>query len=216
MTAPALPSTIASPVEHQWVVKKSVFVTHLAPVATMDEADAVIARIRKERWDARHHCTAMVLGPRADRQRSSDDGEPSGTAGVPMLEVLRHREVTDVVAVVSRWFGGVLLGSGGLVRAYTAAVAQTLDIAPLVRRRVMTRVTIEGDHSQAGRLVAFCHSWVAARGGILEDTRYGELAVITLLVPPADLDSLAADLAAFTGGATVPQRGPSIVADLPA
>ncbi len=90
------------------------------PVPSVAAADAVVARVRKEHWDARHHCVALVVGPHADQQRSTDDGEPSGTAGIPMLEVLRHRHVTDVVAVVTRYFGGVLLGAGGLVRAYRA------------------------------------------------------------------------------------------------
>src|SRR5690606_25870260 len=104
----------------------------------------------------RHHCVAVVLGVHADTQRSSDDGEPSGTAGVPMLEVLRHRRTTDVLAVVTRYFGGVLLGAGGLVRAYSGAVTAALDDAErrglVIGRRHLVEVTLDAPHAEAGRL----------------------------------------------------------------
>lgn len=215
MTSPPLPSTIAAPVEHELVIKKSVFLTHLSPVTSVEEADAVIARIRKDRWDARHHCTAMVVGPHADRQRSSDDGEPAGTAGVPMLEVLRHRDVTDVVAVVSRWFGGILLGAGGLVRAYGSAVSETIDRAVLVDRGLRTRVTIDVPHADAGRVSAWLHQWVAAHHAALDAPAYGATATLAVWVAPDRIAVLEADLAALTGGGIVPVPGETHVVDLP-
>jgi uncharacterized YigZ family protein len=119
----------------------------------------LVAGLRKEFHDARHHCSAFVLGPDRDVQRSSDDGEPSGTAGIPMLEALLRREtapgvtdLSDVTVVVVRYFGGILLGAGGLVRAYSESVSSALDLAPLVRRSRLRICSVEVRHSAAGRL----------------------------------------------------------------
>jgi uncharacterized YigZ family protein len=216
MTVRALPSTIAEPVEHTLEIKRSVFLAHLAPVADLAEAEAVIARIRKERWDARHHCTALVIGAHADRQRSSDDGEPAGTAGVPMLEVLRRRGVTDVVAVVSRWFGGTLLGAGGLVRAYGSAVSAALDEALILERALRTRVSLDVPHAEAGRILAFLHQWAETHDAVLDSPAYGPVATLALWVDADQLDPLAAELAALTDGAAIPRLGEVRVVDLPA
>ncbi len=208
--------TIARPVDHELVVKKSRFLAHLSPVTSVAEADAVIARVRKEHWDARHHCVALVVGAHADQQRSTDDGEPSGTAGVPMLEVLRHRQVTDVVAVVTRYFGGVLLGAGGLVRAYSSAVSGALDVARPVRRAVLTAVRVDVPHADAGRLHGVLRDWCAQHDGALDDVTYGIEAEFTVLVPPTELDRFDADLAAASSGTLEPRRGEDRVVDLPA
>lgn len=121
--------------EAELVVSRSRFLARVCRVEDEESARAFIADVRAELHDARHHCTAFVIGPDAALRRSNDDGEPSGTAGRPMLEVLTGREVSDVVAVVTRWFGGVLLGTGGLVRAYGDATAAALEAAG-TRRRV--------------------------------------------------------------------------------
>ncbi|QAY71011.1 YigZ family protein [Xylanimonas protaetiae] len=209
-----LPSTIAAPVDHELVIKKSRFLAHLHPVASVEEADAVVAAIRKEYWDARHHCVALVVGTHADQQRSSDDGEPSGTAGVPMLEVLRHRGVTDVVAVVTRYFGGVLLGAGGLVRAYGSAVSEALDRALTVHRRVLTEVRLDVPHADAGRIDNLLRDWAATHGAVLGETQYAEVAHLTVLVPPAELAALADDVAAATAGTLVPVPGAERIVDV--
>ena len=109
--------TVARSAVAETEVKRSRFLCRIERVESEGAARAVVDRARKEHWDARHHCSAFVLGPDGAVQRSSDDGEPSGTAGAPTLEVLRGRALSDVVAVVTRWFGGTLLGAGGLVRA---------------------------------------------------------------------------------------------------
>ncbi|GAA3985987.1 YigZ family protein [Allokutzneria multivorans] len=135
--------------EHELEIKKSRFLCALARVADEDEAREVIRSRRKLHVGAGHHCSAYVLD---DAQRSSDDGEPAGTAGVPMLEVLRRRELTGVVAVVSRYYGGVKLGAGGLIRAYGGVVAEAVDVLGVVERRPVLLVSTVVDYLRAGKL----------------------------------------------------------------
>lgn len=213
--ARSYPATIAAPVEHELVIKKSRFIATVEPVASVEEADAVIARLRKQWWDARHNCTAMVTGLLGDQARSSDDGEPSGTAGVPMLEVLRRRGLTDVVAVVTRYFGGVKLGAGGLVRAYSSAVSETLDLASLVHRQSLTQVTIDVAQADAGRFDNLLRDWVPRHGATLGAPRYSALATFEVWVPAQELDRLADDIAAASAGSVVPVIGVERVVDVP-
>lgn len=216
MSAPhRYPATIAAPVDHELVIRKSRFLTHLAPVGSVEEADAVIAEIRKRAWDANHNCTAMITGLHGDQARSSDDGEPSGTAGVPMLEVLRRRGLTDVVAVVTRHFGGVKLGAGGLVRAYSTAVSEALDGAALVRREVLTQATVEVPHAEAGRFDNLLREWAGHHGATLGTPRYGEVARLELWIPAHELPRLTDDLAAASAGAVRPAPGVERVVDVP-
>lgn len=123
-------------------VKKSRFICTVGRAATDAEARAFIASVKKQYWDANHNCSAYVVGERRETQRSSDDGEPSGTAGVPMLDVLLKRELTDTVAVVTRYFGGTKLGAGGLIRAYGQAVSQTVDAVGTIQRKEITQVAL--------------------------------------------------------------------------
>ena len=132
--------------------RRSRFRCRLERVPDEDAARAVVEAARRRHWDAGHHCSAFVLGADGATARSSDDGEPAGSAGAPMLETLRGREVSDVVAVVSRWFGGTLLGVGGLVRAYSEAVALALDEAGVLRRERREVVEVDAAHAEAGRL----------------------------------------------------------------
>lgn len=210
------PATIERRVEHEIEIKRSRFITHLQPVASVDEAEAFIAEIRKQYWDARHNCIAMVTGATGDQARSSDDGEPSGTAGVPMLEVLRRRGMTDVVAVVTRYFGGVKLGAGGLVRAYGNAVSETLDRARIVHRRALTRAAISVPHADAGRVDHLLRDWVVQHGSVLDDVEYADAATFAVWVPAAELEALDADVAAWSSGGLVPVRGQTRVVDVTA
>lgn len=145
---------ISSGGEYELVVNKSRFICALARVDTLPAAREFVATRRKQHYDARHHCSAFALGDDAQIMRSSDDGEPSGTAGVPMLEVIKHRQLTNTAAVVTRYFGGVKLGAGGLIRAYGAAVAGALDQVKIVRRQQFQVASIALDHGTAGRLEA--------------------------------------------------------------
>jgi uncharacterized YigZ family protein len=183
-------------------VKRSRFICRVERVTTEDAARAVVQRIRKEYWDARHNCSAFVIGPDAAIQRSNDDGEPSGTAGAPMLEVLRGRGVSDVVAVVTRYFGGELLGAGGLVRAYSDAVREALDDVGVRERRLLQMLDLTVDHAGAGRL----ENELRGRGVAVLGVDYGARATLHVAVPTQDADSLTVAVAEATGGAasTVP------------
>ena len=210
------PATVAARVEHEIVITKSRFITTVAPVSGVEDADRVIAEVRRRYWDARHNCTAMVTGVLGDQARSSDDGEPSGTAGVPMLEVLRRRDLTDVVVVVTRYFGGVKLGAGGLVRAYSTSVSEALDTAVPVRREALTQVRFDVDHADAGRLDNVLRDWVRHHGATLGDPAYGAAATFELWVPGDGIEPLRADLAATSAGALDPVIGEERVVDVPA
>jgi len=202
--------TIATAVDHEQVIRKSRFLAHLEPVTTIEAADAAIARVRKQHHTARHHCTALLIGESA---RSSDDGEPAGTAGVPMLEVLRRRELTDLVAIVTRYFGGVLLGAGGLVRAYSSSVAQALDKATLLRRVALSQVLVDAPLADAGRLEHVLRTWVGSAGAVFESVEYSASARFQLLVAPAQLPDLSTELASV--GAPPPVVGESRIVDVP-
>lgn len=209
------PATIAAPVEHEIVIRKSRFIARVEPVGSVADAEAVIARVRKQWWDARHNCSAMITGLLGDQARSSDDGEPSGTAGIPMLEVLRRRELTDVVATVSRYFGGVKLGAGGLVRAYSTAVSEALDRARLMRRTVLTQVRVDVAHSDAGRFDNLLREWAARNGATLGEPSYGSVATLELWAPPESLSILADELAAASAGVVHPVIGGERIVDVP-
>lgn len=146
---------------HLLEIKRSEFIGYVQRVETEEEARAFIESKRKAYHDARHVCSAFILGADRQTQRSNDDGEPAGTAGVPMLQALLARrtegrksettDLSDICAVVVRYFGGIKLGAGGLVRAYTDAVAATLDAAPLVPRERLRLGTVTASHAEAGR-----------------------------------------------------------------
>lgn len=188
--------SIAAPVEAEIEDRRSRFLAHLEPVPDETAARAVIESIRRQHHAARHHCSAFILGPDGAVERSSDDGEPAGTAGAPILEVLRGRELRNVVAVVTRWFGGTLLGAGGLVRAYSDAVAAAADAAELVRYRLVELLEFEADYAIAGRVEASLRD----RGVQLADVRHGAAATLVLAVPPADRAAVASAIAELTGG----------------
>lgn len=210
------PATIAVAVDHELVIRKSRFLAHVAPVTSSEHADEVVAAVKRQYWDARHNCSAQVTGILGDRARSSDDGEPSGTAGIPMLEVLRRRELTDVVAVVTRYFGGVKLGAGGLVSAYSSTVSEALDRASLVDRRMLAQITLAVPHSDAGRFDNLLRSWTAKHDAVLGDPQYQQQAVFEVWSPADAVAALTAEVAAASGGAvTASPTGITRVVDVP-
>ncbi len=162
--------TIAARVRTETVVTKSRFITTLAPATDRAAADDVIDDTRRDFHDAGHHCTAMVLGLDGQRERSNDDGEPAGTAGAPMLAVLRGAALTDVVAVVTRYFGGTLLGAGGLVRAYGGAVTTAVERATRLSRQSVALFDLYAGHQDAGRLEHRLRTWAETSRDLGPDT----------------------------------------------
>lgn len=195
-------TVLARSAAHELEIKRSRFLTFLERVETEEEARAFFAEIRGRFPDARHHCTAFVLGPDRRVQRSNDDGEPSGTAGRPMLEALTlatprgEADLSDVAAVVVRYFGGVLLGAGGLTRAYSTAVSEALDSASFRERSRRELYTVTTPHADAGRV----ESEVRRAGFAVTETEYLQQAVIHVGVPAGSGDDLQALLASTTQG----------------
>ena len=194
--------TVARSAEAEVEVKRSRFLCTVRRVADEPGARAVVDEMRTAHWDARHHCSAFVLGPDGRVERSSDDGEPSGTAGAPMLDVLRGHGVTDVVAVVTRWFGGTLLGAGGLVRAYSDALRAGLDAAGLLAVGLLGEWDLDLDHADAARV----ESDLRSHGYAVLEVEYGARVRLRLGVEEARADEFAGLVAALTAGVVAPTR----------
>ena len=138
--------------KHQIEIKKSKFICHLFRIESEEQAKEYIAKIKKEHYKANHNCSAYMLGENFEIQRSSDDGEPSGTAGVPMLEVLKKNQLQNTLAIVTRYFGGIKLGAGGLIRAYSTSVSEALKEIGIVQGKLQQILDIIIDYPQLGKL----------------------------------------------------------------
>ena len=213
------PRVLAADVETELVERKSRFLTRLHRVEDVEQADALLRTARAEHPDARHHCTALVLGEtpeRAQMHRSNDDGEPAGTAGMPMLQALLHAGLVDAFAIVIRYFGGVKLGAGGLVRAYTAGIEQAVAAATLLRRTELAVAELKVSPAEVGIAENAVRIWAAAQGAQVEPTEYGaRSARLTVLLDPELLEDLAADVARWSSGRLDVQRTGIRIADVP-
>ncbi len=176
--------------------KKSRFICHIALTKTEEEAQAFIEKIRKQYWDARHNCSAYVLWQERLYTRCNDDKEPSGTAGRPMLDVLLGEEIYNVTAVVTRYFGGVLLGTGGLVRAYSKAVQEGLKNSRIIEKQRGVLLSITTDYPGLGKL-----QYLVAKQRIpLLDVQYTEKVIGKLFVPISRIGEIEKMITEATGG----------------
>ena len=171
-------------------IKKSRFICHLKRVYTEEEARAFISEIKKEHHKANHNCSAFTVGERQEIQRSSDDGEPSGTAGVPMLEILKKREITNVCAVVTRYFGGIKLGAGGLIRAYAGSVGHALDQVGLVKFVTQEQLILTLDYGNYDGLQRF----LSTQGLVISESEFLSDVTVKLFVDLDKTEQLLADL----------------------
>ncbi len=144
--------TVKEAGEHEIVIEKSRFICHLSRAASEEEAQEFIQKIKKQHWNATHNCSAYLIGETDHIQKANDDGEPSGTAGVPMLEVLKKRGLKDTCAVVTRYFGGIKLGAGGLIRAYGKSVSEGLNHIGVTERKLMRIMHTSADYTWLGKI----------------------------------------------------------------
>lgn len=165
--------------EGEIVEKKSRFIATVVPVESEDEALAFIAAMKKKYWNATHNCSAFVVGENYEIQRCSDDGEPQGTAGRPMLDVLLGEEIHNAAVVVTRYFGGTLLGTGGLVRAYSKSVQEGLRCSTVIEKKVGELMMIQTDYNGIGKIQYL----LGQRGLTIVDSEYTDIVVIQTLVP---------------------------------
>ena len=181
------------------VEKKSRFIAHVFPVSNEEEAAAYLEQMKKEYWDARHNCYAYRIGIEQPGLRSSDDGEPSGTAGKPILEVLLGQDIYNVLVVVTRYFGGTLLGTGGLIRAYTDSTKAGLLKSSIVTQRLGQKLQITTNYNDIGKLQYYFSSEAID----VSHTSYEELVTVTLFVPVAKVQSVTKKLTELTAGQAV-------------
>ncbi|WP_018659938.1 YigZ family protein [Allofustis seminis] len=164
---------------HEIEIKKSKFITHLKRVQSKEEALTFIDSVKKEHWKATHNCSAFTIGMNDELQRADDDGEPSGTAGVPMLEILKKKEVKNVAAVVTRYFGGIKLGAGGLIRAYSGSVNDALAAIGIVERKRQLFIHITVSYPQSGRI----ENLLRDSTYLLHDIEYTDQVTFICVVP---------------------------------
>lgn len=190
----------------EYVEKKSRFIATLRSCRTEEEAAAFVEEMKKKYWDARHNCHALIIGAKGELTRCSDDGEPSGTAGRPMLEVLSGAGLRNAAVVVTRYFGGVLLGTGGLVRAYTQAVKEGLANCRIGTMCYGYEMGITTDYLWIGKVLYLLGNLKLTP----VSTDYGERIQLKLEVPARKADALERELAEATNGQAGLERGQPI------
>lgn len=178
------------------VEKKSRFIATVRKCGTEEEASLFIDEMKKKYWDASHNCSAFVIGSRGELTRCSDDGEPSGTAGRPMLEVLLGEGIRDIAVVVTRYFGGTLLGTGGLVRAYSQAVKAGLSACSIGTMRKGQELLIETDYNGIGKVL-----YILGQINVTpDDSNYAENVTLTVIIPDESVETLKKDITEATNG----------------
>lgn len=188
--------TVYSGGEGEIIEKKSRFIATVRPVTSEEEAAAFIAEMKKKYWDARHNCSAFVIGERQEISRCSDDGEPAQTAGRPMLDVLLREDIHNAAVVVTRYFGGVLLGTGGLVRAYQKATQEGLAASVIIDKTEGIRLSVGTDYNGLGKLQYL----IAQKGLSLIDTVYTDAVELLLMVPVEEQQAVEREIVEATCG----------------
>lgn len=189
-------NVITSPGEGEFEDKKSRFIGHALPVTSETEALMLIDQIKRKYWDARHNCYAFITGDNGEIQRFSDDGEPGGTAGRPILEVLTGDNLRGILVVVTRYFGGTLLGTGGLVRAYTKATQACLDNAGIQTKVYGSKISISVDYSFVGKL----QYYFAENNIFIESDSYTDKVIFEIIVKEENVSDVLESVTSATNG----------------
>lgn len=175
-------------------IQKSRFIAYTSHVETEAEARDFVTAIKKKHFDARHNCSAWVLGADSSQQKSNDDGEPGGTAGNPILEAIKQHGLTNVVVVVTRYFGGIKLGAGGLIRAYSHTASLGLEATPCLEVKPFCLMEAEMDYSLLGTV----ENWIRNEELRTGETAYLDKVTVRLLVEPADCETISTELTNLT------------------
>jgi len=202
--------TVYKEAEAAQVIERSRFITHIKPVGSRDEAEAFIAGIKAEYRDATHNVPAMVIGEGFQIQWASDDGEPQGTSGAPIVQMLVKEGITDVVVVVTRYFGGIKLGTGGLVRAYTSSVKLALEEAGVCSVMEVCRIEAEIDYTHLARLQK-----LAGGEFDIEDIEYGEKVTVKILAEIEKKGEVLGIISNLTSGSAIIKRTDNVLAKKP-
>ncbi|HEX2910355.1 MAG TPA: YigZ family protein [Chloroflexia bacterium] len=196
--------------EETVIIKKSRFIGYALPVETEEEAVRFIEGIRKKHWDANHNCYAYQVGPHDEIQKSNDDGEPSGTAGRPILEVIKKEGLKNVVVVVTRYFGGVLLGAGGLIRAYGQTAGTAIHAAGIVTRSLFQVVRVGIDYTWLGKV----ENETLQAGFFIENTEYTDRVTVVALVPVEEVENYSKLITNATNGQALIETGEEMFASV--
>lgn len=175
-------------------IQKSRFIAYTSHVETEAEARDFVTAIKKKHFDARHNCSAWVLGADSSQQKSNDDGEPGGTAGNPILEAIKQHGLTNVVVVVTRYFGGIKLGAGGLIRAYSHTASLGLEATPCLEVKPFCLMEAEMDYTLLGTV----ENWIRNEELRTGETAYLDKVTVRLLVEPADCEAISTELTNLT------------------
>lgn len=195
--------------EHEIEIERSRFIAYVDRAESEEEAQAFIQKIKKKHWDATHNCSAYIIGEHDHIQKADDDGEPSGTAGKPILEVLKKRQLKDTVVVITRYFGGIKLGAGGLIRAYGKSTSKGLDAAKIIERQLHTRIMTTIDYTLLGRV----ENELRTREYLLREIEYLDKVTLHVDIPVGQEERFIAWMIDLTNGQSVISRGKQVYVD---
>ena len=188
-------------------IKKSKFISHAKHIETEEEAREFIQQIKKKFFDATHNCSAWILGENGDKQKSNDDGEPGGTAGNPILETIKKNELTNICVVVTRYFGGIKLGAGGLIRAYSHAAALAIQTAEILQMQTFKKISVIVEYN----FLATVENFLRQKKISVENISYAEDVTLNILIAPNEVENFLSEITEITAANFLSEVGEEIL-----